>query len=199
MIEAFDRLVRTLSRLPGIGRRSAERIATRLAMDPSHALSLDLSDALEQLRQQVHACSRCGMLTETGQDPCRLCTDARRRDAELCVVLHASDIGLIEGSGAFRGRYHALGAKLSPSRGEGLPHLHLDRLARRLDSEPVREVILAFDTDVESDATASFLKEWLEPRGLRVSRLAFGLPAGSGIAYSDPLTLARALEGRRDV
>lgn len=199
MIEPFDRLSECLARLPGIGRRTAERIALRLAREPGQSLALELIERLKELQEKIRLCSRCGDLTEAGTDPCRRCTDPRRDGQTLCIVGHPGDVEALEASGAFRGRYHILNARLSPLRGEGLPHLHLDRLARRLDQEPVREVILALDTDADSDATAAFLKEWLAPRNLRVSRLAFGLPAGSGVAFTDSLTLARALDGRREL
>lgn len=199
MIEPLDRLARVFARLPGIGRRTAERIVVRLARDPAHGLSNELIEALRAMQEEARTCSLCGGLTDAAHDPCRYCEDPRRDPHLLCIVGQPGDLEQVESSGAYRGRYHVLGARISPMRGEGVPQLQTERLARRLDREPIREVILALDTDVESDATSAFLKEWLAPRKLRVSRLAFGLPAGSGIAYSDPLTLARALDGRRDV
>lgn len=199
MNEPFDRLTESLARLPGIGRRTAERIAIRLAREPGQTLTLELIERLKDLQERIRLCSRCGGLTEVGTDPCRPCTDPRRDGQTLCIVGHPGDVEALEASGAFQGRYHILNARLSPMRGEGLPHLQTERLARRLEQEPIREVILALDTDADSDATAAYLKEWLAPRNLRVSRLAFGLPAGSGVAFTDSLTLARALDGRREL
>ncbi|MDZ4198032.1 MAG: recombination mediator RecR [Kiritimatiellia bacterium] len=199
MIEPLDKLAAVLSRLPGIGRRSGERIAVRLARDPSQALSRDLIAALTELQDRVRICSRCGGLTDAQKDPCRFCSDPRRDSHLLCIVGQPGDVDQMESSGAFQGRYHILRSKISPMRSEGLADLHLELLSQRLEQEPIREIILALDTDMESDATAAYLKEWLAPRNLKVSRLAFGIPAGSGVAYSDPLTLARALDGRREV
>jgi recombination protein RecR len=199
MNEPFVRLTDCLARLPGIGRRTAERIAIRLAREPGHNLTLELIERLKDLQERIRLCSRCGGLTDVETDPCRHCTDPRRDGETLCIVGQPGDLEALEASGAFRGRYHILNARLSPMRGEGLPHLQMERLARRLEQEPIREVILALDTDADSDATAAYLKEWLTPRNLRVSRLAFGLPAGSGVAFTDSLTLARALDGRREL
>ena len=199
MIETFERLVVCLARLPGIGRRTAERMVVRLVRDPEQGITRELLACLKDLQDQARLCSRCGGLTESCRDPCSQCTDPRRDSHTLCIVGQPGDVEQLESSGAFRGRYHILNARLSPMRGEGLAHLQTDRLAIRLDQEPIEEVILALDTDSESDATAAYLKEWLSPRKLRVSRLAFGLPTGSGIAYTDSLTLARALDGRREL
>ena len=195
-LEAFDRLVGCLGRLPGVGRRSAERMAARLARDPVGLLD-PLAAALRDCRQAVRSCSQCGSLTAAGDEPCRLCTDPGREDGSLCVVEDPADIALVEKSASFRGRYHALMGKLSPVKGDGPRDLHIQALLRRIDSGRVREVILALSTDVEGDATAAFLADLLKSRSVRVSRLAFGLPAGSGLSYSDPVTIARAMRGRQ--
>jgi recombination protein RecR len=199
MTEMFEKLAACFARLPGIGRRTAERIVVRLAREPEQALTGELIARLKDLRDQARLCSRCGGLTEISRDPCAHCTDSRRDAHTLCIVGQPGDIEALESSGAFRGRYHILNARLSPMRGEGLSQLQMDRLAARMEQEPIREVILALDTDAESDATAAYLKEWMAPRNVRVSRLAFGIPAGSGVAYTDALTLSRALDGRRDM
>jgi recombination protein RecR len=194
-MEVFDRLSACLARLPGIGRRSAERLAVRLVREPDGILK-DLQAALADARQNLRTCVWCGAVTTVDQQPCRLCTDPRRDARALCVVEEPNDIAVIERSGAFRGRYHALMGKLSPMRGEGLRHLRLQALLDRIGQEPIEEVILATSTDVEGDATASLVAEALKGRNVRVSRLAFGLPVSSGVAFADPVTLQRAISGR---
>jgi recombination protein RecR len=197
-ITALDDLVRALSRLPGLGRRSAERAALALVRRPD-ALLDELVQALQQARATVRCCDCCGGFTAADVNPCRLCTDPARDDALLCVVEEPADILAIERSGGFRGRYHALLGKLSPARQTGPGDLRLQALVGRLAAGQIKEVLLALSTDMEGDATAHFLAELLQPRGVRVTRLAFGLPAGSGVGYSDPLTLKRAIGGRMDV
>ena len=197
MIPAIERTIDALARLPGLGRRTAERMALKLARERGRPLLREVVAALQALDAEVRICSRCGAITGADADPCRLCTDSRREAKRLCVVEDATDILQIEKSGGYGGRYHVLMGRLSPQRGESPRTLRVEALLKRVAAEGVEEVILALDTDVESDATAAWLHEKLEPLGVRVSRLASGLPAGSGIAYSDPLTLARAMEGRR--
>lgn len=196
MPEPMDRLIQLLARLPGVGRRSAERMAWALARD-TNGLTRELSAVLADTAQRMTVCSRCGNLTTRTEDPCRLCTDARRDDRVLCVVEDPADLVWIERSGGFRGRYHALMGKLSPMRGEGVAQLRVDALLARLKPEGVQEVILALNSDTESDATASFLHEALTAQGVKVTRLARGLPTGSGVGYADGATLARALEHRQ--
>ena len=195
-LEPLDRLITVLARLPGVGRRSAERMALRLIRD-SGSLSTDLKSALDEARDRVGSCSRCGHFTLRTEDPCRICRDPRRDNGQVCVVEEPTDIMLLEKAGAFQGRYHALMGKLSPMRGEGVSDLRVDALVRRVKEERFKEAILALNTDVESDATAGFLREVLEGVGVKVSRLAFGIPAGSGLSYSDPVTLQRAMKGRQ--
>jgi recombination protein RecR len=186
-----------LSRLPGIGRRSGERMAIKLVHDP--VLLRDLTQALREATEELRCCSRCGAITRASEDPCRLCTDHRRDDALLCVVEDPSDIVLIEKSRGFNGRYHALMGRLSPMNGKGPADLRIEPLLRRVAEGKVTEVLLALNTDVESDATAGYLCHLLKDRKVKVTRLATGLPAGSGVMYADPLTLARAIEGRQPV
>ena len=197
-LEPFTQLVKVLSRLPGVGRRSAERIAMELARN-RETLAHELKQAIARVEDEVCICDSCGNLTQNDRNPCTLCTDPSRDASVLCVVEDPGDIRLIEGTGAFKGRYHALMGKLSPMQGKGVPQLRLDGLQQRIERDGVREVILAMNSDVESDATASFLHDLLAGREVRLSRLALGLPAGSGIAYSDPVTLGRAIEGRQTV
>lgn len=188
-------LVLALKSLPGIGPRSAERLALHvLQMDPDRVRMV--AEALVTARERVVACQACGGLTEC--QPCRLCGDARRDDALLCVVERATDILSFEKSGAFRGRYHVLGGKLSPLEGVGPEDLRISELEARLAGGGIREVVLALSGDVEGEATAHYLRQRLSAAGVRVTRLAQGLPAGAGLEYADELTLSRALEGRRE-
>ena len=193
--QPLDRLVRTLSRLPGIGRRTAERMALRLVLDQK-ALVPDVIAALQDVKERLRCCSKCGTVTTKEEDPCKRCTDPRRENGQLCVVEDPGDIMLLEKIGNYQGRYHALMGKLSPMQGEGVENTRITNLLKRVKDEPIKEVILALNSDVESDATASFLAEALKPGGVNVTRLALGIPAGSGIAYSDPVTLERAMHGR---
>lgn len=194
---SLEELSKCLAKLPGVGRRSAERMALKLVRDPDGLLR-DLAAALEEAGSSICCCSRCGTVTTRDADPCRLCIDAGRDDTVLCVVEDPNDIVKIEDSGGYRGRYHALMGRISPMKGVAPDDLRVDDLLRRVMNDGIEEVILALNTDVESDATASYVAERLRPCNVKVSRLAFGLPAGSGIAYSDPVTLARAIKGRQD-
>jgi len=196
-VPALENLVECFRRLPGIGSRSAERMAMKLVRDTDNLLK-ELIDSLQKVREAVRCCSKCGCITSRGEEPCRLCTSAARDGSVLCVVEDPNDILVIERSGAFDGRYHALMGKLSPMRGEGPADLRIGALLRRIGAEGIEEVILALSTDVEGDATAAYLAERLRPTGVRVSRLAYGMPAGSGVAYSDPVTLGRAIKGRQE-
>ncbi len=196
MPEALDRLIAALGRLPGVGRRSAERMALAALRDPE-GTGAELMAALQAATQQLVPCKLCGNITQRSQDPCALCTDPRRDAALLCVVEEPADILSMERAGAFRGRYHALMGKLSPMRGEGVRNLRVDQLVERVRKEGVKEVILALNSDVESDATASYLLEVLGALQVPVTRLARGIPAGSGLAYTDAVTLARAMENRQ--
>jgi recombination protein RecR len=193
--EALQRLVKALGRLPGVGRRSAERMAMRLAVGRRDLLD-ELIGALEFVRRSVTGCSKCGTPTHVDENPCRLCTSPGRDDTVLCIVEEPGDIVTIERSGGFKGRYHALMGTLSPPKGKGPADLRVGALVDRVRAEGIREVILALNTDVEGDATAAFLEEALRSENVTVSRLAYGLPAGSGIRYSDPVTLERAFKGR---
>lgn len=192
----LDRLIRCLCRLPGVGRRSAERMALKLARDPKGLLA-ETSEALREVSARICCCARCGVITTVEKNPCRLCTDPRRDDSLLCVVEDGEDILAIEKSSGFKGRYHSLMGKLSPMRGQGRDDLRIDALLKRVDEGHFAEVILALNTDVESDATAGYIGDLLVSRKVKVTRLAFGLPVGSGIMYSDSVTLARAIKGRQ--
>jgi recombination protein RecR len=156
-----------------------------------------LAESLLRAKETIRACSVCGALTET--DPCPLCTDPRRDGSLVCLVERATDVLSLEKSGTFRGRYHVLGGKLSPLNGVGPEDLNIAGLESRLAREPIQEVIIALGTDVEGDATGYYLAKRLARPGLRVSRIAHGLPAGSGLEFADEVTLSRALDGRREL
>lgn len=195
MLGPVQELEKCLARLPGFGRRSAARAALALVREPGRLLE-PLEAALRDAQANVRCCSKCGAFTVVGKDPCDFCTDATRDANILCVVEEAADIVPIEASGAFRGRYHALGGKLSPARRMGPEKLRFGELVERVKAENVSEVLLAVSTDMEGDATAGYVAELLRETGVKVTRLAFGLPADSGIAYSDALTLRRAINNR---
>lgn len=194
----LDNLVAALSRLPGIGRRTAERMAMALVQD-SKGLMRILANALLEADESIATCERCGSITLASKNPCELCARPRKDGRILCVVESPADIMKIEESGGYQGRYHALMGRLSPMQGIGAADLRVDRLLQRIADEKIEEVLIALGTDVESDATASYLKEVLSTRAVKVSRIAFGLPAGSAIEYSDSATLARAIKGRQEI
>lgn len=196
MSQALDQLMKALSRLPGIGRRSAQRIAFALVRRPERLGAL--VETLTRVGESVRLCSKCGSVTTVDADPCRLCLDASRVADVLCVVEEPTDIVAIEQSGGFHGRYHALLGRISPMSGTGPDDVRLERLMTRVREEQIAEVILALGTDVEGDATASYVADALHALGVKVTRLALGLPADSGVGYSDPVTLGRALRGRID-
>ena len=197
-LEPVDRLAQLLARLPSVGRRSAEKMALKLCRDTG-GLVRDLIGALQDVQARVGTCSLCGNITLRGEDPCPLCKDPRRDGKVICVVEDPGDILMLDRAGEYRGRYHALMGKLSPMKGEGIQDLRLQSLVERIDREGIEEVILALGSGVESDATAAFLLHALSTRKVRISRLAFGIPAGSEIAYSDPVTLSRAIKGRQSM
>jgi recombination protein RecR len=194
--EPITTLVAALNQLPGIGPRSAERLALHLVQAEAGAVR-QLAQAILGARERIQFCQVCGSLTE--HQPCAICADGRRDGSLLCVVEQAVDVLTIEKSGAFRGKYHVLGGKISPLNGVEPDDLRIAELESRLGAEPVKEVILALGTDVEGDATGFYLAKRLAGRPARVTRLAYGLPAGSGLEFADDLTLSRALEGRREL
>lgn len=183
--------------LPGVGRRSAERMALSVARNPEELRGL--ARTLEAVAAGVRVCPLCGDLTEEAEGgACRLCTDPRRDDGKLCVVAENADVSRIENAGVFYGRYFALGARVSPRRGTVPDPNRLEALFAR--AEAADEIFLAFDGSTDGETTALFLREKLRGRlpGKKVTRLAFGLPAGGSLAYADPVTLARAIQGRTE-
>ncbi|MCX7590369.1 MAG: recombination mediator RecR [Kiritimatiellae bacterium] len=193
--DPLARLIACLRRLPGVGSRSAERMAIRLAQERDGLLK-DLIGALQAVERDVRSCPRCGSITMLSTGECRLCTNPNRDSSLLCVVEEPGDIPLVERSGEFHGRYHVLMGRLSPARGLGPENLRIRSLVERVEREGIREVLLALSTDMEGDATASFITELLKGKPVVITRLAFGLPTGSGVGYSDPITIGRAIRGR---
>jgi recombination protein RecR len=193
--EPITTLSEALCRLPGIGPRSAERLALHLVQTNADDVRR-LAQTLVQARERIHVCSVCGGLTEV--DPCAICQDPRRDASLLCVVERPLDIFALEKAGSFRGHYHVLGGKISPLNGIEPEDLRLAELESRL-GRGVTEIVVALSTDVEGDATSFYLAKRLAGKGAKISRLAHGLPAGSGLEFADEVTLSRALEGRREL
>lgn len=195
-MSAIDELVGELARLPGIGRKTALRLAFHLLKQPEDD-SRRLARSIVDVREKVKPCGRCGNLSE--QDPCGICTSSRRDLATVCVVEEASDIMAIERTGEYRGLYHVLGGRLSPLDGIGPSELNLRPLLDRVGAGGVAEVVLATNASVEGEATALYVGRILSPLGVRVTRLARGLPVGGDLEYADGVTIAEALNGRREL
>ncbi len=194
--ESISLLISALSKLPGVGPRSAERIALHLVQADSAAVK-SLAETILHAREKIKFCEICGALTE--QSLCSICTDSRRDASLVCVVERAVDILSVEKSNTFRGKFHVLGGKISPLDGVEPEDLRIAELENRLAKEPIKEIVIALGTDVEGDATSSYLAKRLMRANLKISRIGFGLPAGSGLEFADELTLSRALEGRREM
>jgi len=193
---SVGRLVEALQRLPGIGPKTAQRLTFHLLKQPEGAVR-ELADALVDLKTRAVHCSRCFNVTE--EDPCRICANPSRDPAMMCVVEEPNDLLAMERTGEYRGRYHVLLGALSPLEGIGPDELKVRELLGRVETDSVREVILATNPNVEGDATAIYLAKLLRPLGVRVTRIARGLPVGGDLEYADEVTLARALEGRREM
>ncbi|MDX1657493.1 MAG: recombination mediator RecR [Nitriliruptorales bacterium] len=193
---AVQDLIDELGRLPGIGPKSAQRIAFFL-LQAEEEDAQRLADAIIRVKRTIRFCARCYNVSE--QEECRVCRDPRRDEAFLCVVEEPRDLVAIERTREYRGRYHVLGGAISPIDGVGPDDLHVRELIQRLDDESVSEVIIATNPNVEGEATASYLTRLLQPLGVKVTRLASGLPVGGDLDYADEVTLGRAFAGRRDV
>lgn len=197
MFEApVQKLIDELARLPGVGRKSAQRLAFHLL----HIEETDanrLAEAIVEMRQTVQLCSRCFNITDT--EECSICRDVRRDPRVLCVVERAQDIVVVEKTQEFQGRYHVLGGAISPIEGIGPDQLRMRELVHRIESENVTEVIAATNPTVEGDTTALYVARILKPLGVKVTRLASGLPVGGDLDYADEITLGRALAGRQEL
>ncbi len=193
---AIQDLIDELGRLPGVGPKSAQRIAFHvLSADPADISRL--AGALRKVKELVRFCTSCYNVAESEQ--CRICRDPRRTDEVLCVVEEPKDVVAIERTGEFRGRYHVLGGAINPLEGIGPDNLRVRELLTRLGGGAVRELILATDPNTEGEATATYLALMVKPMGIAVTRLASGLPVGGDLEYADEITLGRAFEGRRTV
>jgi recombination protein RecR len=192
----IDHLIDALSKLPGIGKKTASRLAFHiLRSHPSEAQ--ELARAILDVKEKIHLCSVCFNLTD--EDPCRICQDERRSREVLCIVEGPNDLIAIENTGVFNGRYHVLHGTISPLEGVGPDNLKIKELMGRLKRERISEVILATNPTVEGGATALYLTDLIKPLSIKVTRIAYGIPMGSEIEYSDGMTLSKALEGRREI
>jgi recombination protein RecR len=188
-------LVEELARLPGVGPKTAQRLAFHILKAPEEAGRL--AGAILEVKKKVRFCVRC--FNVSTEELCDYCSDDRRDTTTLCVVEEVRDIPPIEKTGQFRGRYHVLGGAISPIDGVGPDDLHVQELLQRVESEGIEEVIVASNPNVEGEATALYLHRLLAPLGIKVTRIASGLPVGSDLEYADEVTLGRALEGRREL
>lgn len=192
-IASIDKLTTQLARMPGVGRKTAQRFAYFLLSVPEEQ-ALELADAIIEARKNVHPCPLCGNYTDL--EKCELCADPNRTDAVLCVVSDPKDVMAMEKTREFNGRYHVLNGSLSPMNGIGPGQLRINELMERCN-EAVQEVIIATNTDVEGEATAVYIAKLLKAKGITVTRIAHGVPIGGNLEYTDEVTLAKALEGRR--
>ncbi len=191
----FNNLINKLTDLPGIGKKTAQRLAFYI-MKTERAEALSLAEAIINVKEKVKYCSICFNLTEA--DPCDICSDPKRETSTICVVENPSDLNAVEKSGFYQGVYHVLGGALSPLDNVGPDELHLDELVRRLDSS-VKEVIIATNPTVEGEATAVYLADIISKSGMHVTRIARGLPVGSDLEFADKITLTRSFEGRMNM
>lgn len=193
---SVNRLIDELKRLPGIGQKTAQRLAFHLLrVDRDQALAL--SEAIREAKERVRECSVCNNITDT--DPCHFCSSSTRSKSLICVVEEATNIQSIEKTRQFNGLYHVLGGALSPLQGVGPDQLKIKSLIERLKGGAVEEIILATNPTAEGEATAVYLSKLLKPLGVRVTRIAMGIPVGSDLEYADEITMMKAMEGRRDL
>ena len=193
---ALDNLIRQLSALPGIGRRSAMRIAFHL-LQSDKEISEQISHAIKKLREEIRFCNICGGLTET--DICTICDDTSRDDSIICVVEEPNDIYAIENTGDFKGKYHVLNGALSPLDGIGVEDLRIKELLDRIKTIQPKEIFIATNPTLEGDATARYIADHLEGKDIRVTRISHGIPTGSAIEYADSAALSRSIRGRQDI
>ena len=191
----IDDLIEALTRLPGVGKKSATRLAFHI-LRSNTAEAQRLARAILDVKEKIHLCTRCFNLTD--EDPCQICRDDRRNKEILCIVEGPNDLIAIENTGEYKGRYHVLHGTISPLEGIGPENLKIKELMDRLRKEMVSEVILAINPTVEGSTTALYLADLIKPLGVRVTRIAYGIPMGSEIEYVDTMTLSKAMEGRRE-
>jgi len=193
---SIEKLINLLIKLPGIGRRSAERIIGYI-LDSSDEEIKNLSEAIVKVKENVHFCRICHNLSE--EETCAICQDVRRNKSLLCVVEKTSDVTSIEKTGTFHGVYHVLLGAIAPLEGKGPADLKIDSLIKRIKEENIQEIIIATDSDTEGETTALYLAKLIKPLGVSLSRIGLGLPVGSNLEYADSATLSKALESRRPV
>jgi len=196
--ESIQSVINSLERLPGIGPKSASRLAFHLLRAPDE-ISQDLSTALANLKANTAFCQECFNITQAGREQCEICESSRRDGSLICVVEEALDVLALERTGGFQGKYHVLQGVLSPIEGIGPDDLKIKQLVARIHNGGVKEVILATNPSMEGDATALYLRQQLEPLGVKVTRLARGLPVGGDLEYADQNTILRALSGRQEM
>lgn len=195
-IEPIQKLVNQLSKLPGIGQKSAQRLAYHIISMPEERVR-ELAVAIFNGKKHVHFCPVCGNYTDV--DPCRLCSDERRNKQILCVVKDPRDVTALERMRDYEGQYHVLHGVISPMDGIGPDDIRIRELMRRLSTEPIEEVVLATNPDIEGEATAAYISRLIKPMGIKVTRIAHGVPVGGDLEYTDEITLMKAFEGRREL
>lgn len=194
--QPLQELIEELRRIPGIGAKTAQRIAFHFLGLPSEDVDR-LAEVIREAKRKIFYCSQCNNITHV--DPCLICSDAHRSDEALCIVEEPFNISSIERTGAFHGRYHVLLGALSPLKGRGPDELRLDKLIKRVKDGPVKEIIIATNPTVEGEATALYLLKVLKDLNIRITRLAMGLPVGSDLDFADQVTIKKALEGRTEL
>ncbi|MBO8170157.1 MAG: recombination protein RecR [Thermoanaerobacteraceae bacterium] len=194
--QSISRLISELGKLPGVGPKTAQRLAFHL-LNTSDEEALALADAIKEAKEKITYCSICSNLTD--EDPCFICTDTKRDEGVICVVEDPKDIVAIEKTGEYRGKYHVLHGIISPINGIGPEQLKIKELLARVKEKPVQEVIVAISSSVEGEATGMYLAKLLRPLGIKVTRIAHGLPVGGDLEYADEVTLTRAFEGRTEL
>jgi recombination protein RecR len=195
-VEAIAKLVNQLSRLPGVGRKSAQRLAYYIISLPEDQVR-DLAVAIFNGKKQVHFCPVCGNYTDT--DPCAICSDSARRKDIVCVVKDPRDVNAMERMRDYNGQYHVLHGVISPMEGVGPDDIRIRELMARLSTGEIQEVVLATNPDVEGEATAAYIARLIKPMGIRVTRIAHGIPVGADLEYTDEMTLSRAFSGRSEI
>ena len=194
--ESIEKLIERLNKLPGIGRRSAERIVDYILKTPAEEIRL-LSEAISRVKENVRLCSVCNNLSEA--DLCAICRDSRRERYLLCIVENPTDVTALEKAGNFHGLYHVLLGAISPLEGKGPADLKINGLINRIKKDNIKEVIIATDADTEGEITALYLTKLIKPLGVKLTRIGLGIPMGSNLEYADSTTLSKALESRREI